>query len=314
MVKIYIDPGHGGSDPGAVDNGLKEKDLVLKIAKEMQSLLNQYENVQVKLSRTGDTYPSLSQRTNDANKWGADAYVSPHINAGGGKGYEDFRYNGVSLSSKTGKLHKAMHDSIMDKVSKYGMPDRGMKTGNFHVIRESKMPAILTENGFIDNSADAKNLKKDAFIKDVAQGHVNGLVKYFGLKKKNVKPSNPAPSNPSGDTYAIKKGDTFYSLEKKWGMKSGTLQKLNPKVDPKELKVGQKINISEAKTNKDFLIRVKADNLWVYNKADWNAKDFTVKEDDVYTVVKTLTVSGSKMYQLKSGLYITANNKYVEKL
>ncbi|WP_163583273.1 N-acetylmuramoyl-L-alanine amidase family protein, partial [Gracilibacillus saliphilus] len=76
MVKIFIDPGHGGSDPGATANGLKEKDLVLDISKRIKSKLKSYKGVSVRLSRTTDKTLSLSQRTNDANKWGADYLVS----------------------------------------------------------------------------------------------------------------------------------------------------------------------------------------------------------------------------------------------
>lgn len=70
MVKIFIDPGHGGSDPGSVGNGLKEKDLTLSIATRIKDiLLIEYTNVFVKMSRTSDTFPSLSDRTNQANAW-----------------------------------------------------------------------------------------------------------------------------------------------------------------------------------------------------------------------------------------------------
>src|SRR5690606_13418747 len=87
MKKVFIDPGHGGSDSGAVGNGLKEKDLTLAIAKECEKVLkSEYEGVTVKMSRTGDTYPTLSARTNAANSWNADLFISIHINAGGGTG------------------------------------------------------------------------------------------------------------------------------------------------------------------------------------------------------------------------------------
>src|SRR5690625_2559502 len=98
MTKIFIDPGHGGSDPGAVGNGLREKDLTLKISKKIANILKDY-HCSVKLSRTGDQTLSLKQRTDMANKWGADFLLSVHINAGGGTGYEDFIYNGLSNSS-----------------------------------------------------------------------------------------------------------------------------------------------------------------------------------------------------------------------
>lgn len=86
MVKIFIDPGHGGTDPGAVGNGLQEKNLTLQIATRVKNiLLAEYNNVTILMSRTGDTFPTLQDRTNQANAWGADFFLSIHINAGGGQ-------------------------------------------------------------------------------------------------------------------------------------------------------------------------------------------------------------------------------------
>ena len=97
MVKVFIDPGHGDTDPGSVGNGLREKDLTLSIATRIKDiLLIEYNNVYVKMSRTQDTYPSLNDRTNAANAWGADFYLSIHINAGGGTGYEDYIYTSLT--------------------------------------------------------------------------------------------------------------------------------------------------------------------------------------------------------------------------
>ncbi|MCR2823160.1 DUF5776 domain-containing protein [Lederbergia panacisoli] len=73
-------------------------------------------------------------------------------------------------------------------------------------------------------------------------------------------------------------------------------------------------NNSGVKTPSTFLIRVKTAELWYYNKPDWNAREGKAKKGDVFTVVDTLTVNGSKMYELKSGTYITANPEYVEKV
>ncbi|MFC4401774.1 N-acetylmuramoyl-L-alanine amidase family protein [Gracilibacillus xinjiangensis] len=182
MVKIYIDPGHGGTDPGAFANGLREKDLTLKISLIIRDLLKQYEDVQVRLSRTTDKTLSLKQRTDDANIWGADYLISVHINAGGGTGYEDFIYNKLSDSSSTARKQDIMHEEIIKKVNMY---DRGKKKANFHMVRESNMEAILTENGFIDAAHDSARLKSDEFLNDIAKGHVNGLVRIFNLKKRS---------------------------------------------------------------------------------------------------------------------------------
>src|SRR5690625_3055845 len=104
MVKDFIDAGYGGSDVGAVANGLREKDLTLKIAKKIRNRLKKYSGVIVKMSRTGVTYPSLSKRAQMATSWGADLFVSVHINAGGGVGYEDYIHNTLSSSSRSGRI------------------------------------------------------------------------------------------------------------------------------------------------------------------------------------------------------------------
>lgn len=180
MVKVYIDAGHGGSDPGATGNGIKEKDITLKIAKKVNTYLKEY-GATTKMSRTGDTYPTLTQRTNAANKWGADLFLSIHINAGGGKGFESFRYKGISATSKTGQIQKYIHNAI-NEVN--GLTNRGMKTADLHVCRETKMPAVLTENGFIDSTSDAQKMKDGKWIDKVAQAHADGIAQAFGLKKK----------------------------------------------------------------------------------------------------------------------------------
>ncbi|MCM3454392.1 N-acetylmuramoyl-L-alanine amidase [Heyndrickxia oleronia] len=202
MFKLFLDPGHGGSDPGAVGNGIREKDITLKIATKIRDfLLNEYSNVSVLMSRTGDTYPTLSDRTNAANSWGANYFLSIHINAGGGTGFESFVYPGVGTPTTT--YQSTIHSEIM-KLNQ--LSDRGKKQSNLHVLRESNMPALLTENGFIDNVNDATKMKSDSWITNVARGHVNGLAKAFNLQKK------------SGAVYhTVVAGDTVYSLSRQYG-------------------------------------------------------------------------------------------------
>ena len=101
MVKIFIDPGHGGKDPGAVANGIQEKNITLQISSRIRDiLLSEYEDVSVLMSRTEDQTVGLDSRTNAANNWGADYYVSVHINSGGGSGFESFVYPGVSRQTR----------------------------------------------------------------------------------------------------------------------------------------------------------------------------------------------------------------------
>lgn len=182
-TRIYIDPGHGGSDPGASANGLQEKDVTLDIALRTRDILNeQYSGHTIKLSRTSDVTKSLDARTNEANNWGANFFVSIHINAGNSTGYESFTWNGSHENKeRTNAIRNTIHNETVEQT---GFTDRGKKEANLHVLRESSAPAILTENGFIDNAADADKLKSDAFIEEIAQGHADGIARALGLPAK----------------------------------------------------------------------------------------------------------------------------------
>ncbi|WP_449602467.1 N-acetylmuramoyl-L-alanine amidase [Paenibacillus sp. Marseille-Q9583] len=192
MKKVLIDAGHGGKDPGAVANGLKEKDIVLSVALEIKKRLEaNYDEVQVLLSRSNDVFLELKERTNLANKAGVDILVSIHGNAGGGSGgFETFRYTKASTASAA--LQNVLHTAIMDTLNKVavGVINRGQKADNLHMVRESNMPAVLTENLFLDVATDAAKLKKDAVIQAIIDGHVIGIAKYLGLKKKEAAPLN----------------------------------------------------------------------------------------------------------------------------
>lgn len=184
MFKLYLDPGHGGSDSGAIGNNLKEKDIVLNIGLRIRNILvNEYENVEVKMSRTTDIYRTLTERTDEANSWGANYFLSIHVNSYNeqAQGYEDYIHDNLSDSSITATYQDIMHQEIM-KVN--GLWDRGQKKANFHVLQETKMSAILTENGFIDNNNDAIKLADPNWRDKVARGHVNGLAKVFNLTRK----------------------------------------------------------------------------------------------------------------------------------
>ncbi|WP_284141055.1 MULTISPECIES: N-acetylmuramoyl-L-alanine amidase [unclassified Virgibacillus] len=248
MINIFIDPGHGGNDSGATGYGLEEKQLTLAIALKTRDILqNEYEGHSIMLSRTTDATLSLSQRTNMANSWGANYLVSIHINAGGGTGFESYIHNGSYLGKgETDRLRGIIHDEIVLETN-YG--DRGKKEANFHMLRESNMSAVLTENGFIDHHADATKLASDAFLTKIARGHAVGLAKALGLTRKTA--------------------STLY-------------------------------------------IEILADALWTYNTPDWNDKAVIVNKGEVYTVIQDkFPVDGGYMYQIKSGLYITASPTYV---
>ncbi|MEN1985866.1 N-acetylmuramoyl-L-alanine amidase [Paenibacillus hubeiensis] len=191
MRKVWIDAGHGGKDPGAVANGIQEKDIALKVSLGIKERLEAgYEDVQVLLSRSTDVFLELRDRTAKANAAGADILVSVHCNAGGGKGgFESFRYTSASQGSI--KFQDALHKAIMPKL---GGIDRGQKTENLHMVRESKMPAVLTENLFVDVTADADRLKLASVIDAIIDGHVQGIASYLGLSTKKASPAKTEDS------------------------------------------------------------------------------------------------------------------------
>lgn len=233
MVKIFIDPGHGGTDPGAVSQGLKEKEVTLAIALKLSTILNEkYNGHIVKLSRTTDVTLSLQERTDMANQWGADYLVSIHINAGGGTGFESFIYNGnYAGKQQTNELRKGIHQKIIQATS---FVDRGWKEANFHMLRESSMPAILTENGFIDHKLDARKLNDNTFVTQIAEGHASGLADILLLQANNYIKNR---------YHTIKKGDTLWALALKYDTTVANLQKLNQEITPKRLQIGQKIKL-----------------------------------------------------------------------
>lgn len=187
MKKVWIDAGHGGKDPGAVGNGLKEKDIALTVSLGVkQGLEAEYEGVQVQLSRSTDVFLELKERTDAANKAGADLLISIHCNAGGGAGgFETFRYTSASAASRS--LQNVLHTEIMAALKPHGVIDRGQKAKNLHMCRESKMPAVLTENLFIDVATDGARLKRQDVIDALIAGHVAGIGKHLGLKRKEEK-------------------------------------------------------------------------------------------------------------------------------
>lgn len=191
MVRIVIDPGHGGSDSGATSGGHYEKTFTLDIGLKVRDYLQSHYEAEVLMTRTTDKTVSLKQRTDFANGNNADYFCSIHINAGGGTGWESYIYNG-GVSARTIQAQQTIHTKVMQVLaSKYSVRDRGKKRANFHVLRETRMPAILLENLFIDTTADLNLLRNNAFITDLAHAIGTGLAQALALKSKPGEPNPP---------------------------------------------------------------------------------------------------------------------------
>ena len=175
IKSVTLDAGHGGKDPGSSGNGIIEKHIALEVVKKIAAILIS-NGVHVNYSRTTDVYLSLAERTNKANREKSDLFVSVHTNAHANKdahGVETFSH---TTSSKGLILSKNIHKHVLADKSLY-TTNRGTKTANFAVVRQTKMPSALIELAFITNKADAQILKtkQDAFALAIAKGILETL-------------------------------------------------------------------------------------------------------------------------------------------
>jgi N-acetylmuramoyl-L-alanine amidase len=181
MSKVFIGVGHGGSDPGAVANGFKEKDLNLQIALACKDYLTQY-GVEVKMSRTKDENDPLSEEIRECNTFSPDLAVDIHNNAGGGDGAEVFHHHG-------GGKGKTLAINILDEITKAGQNSRGAKTRKnsagrdyYGFIREITAPAVIVECAFVDNATDLKILATEGQRKLMGQAIAKGILKTLGAE------------------------------------------------------------------------------------------------------------------------------------
>lgn len=177
MHKVFLSAGHGGSDPGAVANGMKEKDITLQILLACKSELERH-GVAVVCSRTKDENDPVQQEVIEANSSGADIAVSFHINAGGGNGFEAFYYTNSAEGKKLAQLGEKY-------VKALGQNSRGLKSGNhLYFVRRTSMPSVLFESFFIDNTTDVKIGDTLAEQKAFGVAYAKAILEYLGVSYK----------------------------------------------------------------------------------------------------------------------------------
>lgn len=192
---VFVDVGHGGSDPGAQYFGTREKDLNLQMAFRLEKHLKAA-GFNVILSRTNDVFiDHKTERSRMANASGADIFLSLHNNAmpgnSGVNGIETFWYeydpdyepkingdmhNDPTRLRQSEKLAHAVHNSL---ISATGAFNRGVRRDTFAVLRETKLPAALLEFGFMSNQAELNKLKTASYQETLAKAVTNGVVNYF---------------------------------------------------------------------------------------------------------------------------------------
>jgi N-acetylmuramoyl-L-alanine amidase len=177
---IFLDPGHGGFDVGARMHGVNEKSLTLSTALLVRKYLKE-RNYRVIMTRMRDVFIPLDQRSSIANRTRSHLFVSFHFNAAkssDANGIEVFYYDSKDKirASSSRKLARLVQNRMIEKT---GARDRGIKGGNFHVIRETKMPAILIEGGFITNDKERTKLSDLNYRDKLAHAITDGVDTYF---------------------------------------------------------------------------------------------------------------------------------------
>ena len=211
--KLAITAGHALNTPGkrcmkALDpNETREWQLNDRVADRIEKLLSEYDGIQILRTddTTGRASESLTARTNAANNFGADFYLSIHHNAGigggTGGGIETYIYNG-SVSQATRDWQNELYNELIKFTGLKGNRSDGTRAANFHEVRETRMPAVLLELGYMDSKTDVPIILTDDFAFKCAQACVNVIVKRAGLKKKAVAPT-PAPTPTVVKTYEV---------------------------------------------------------------------------------------------------------------
>lgn len=185
-IKIYIDQGHNPQNPnaGAEGNGLREQDITYRVGKALGELLRANGNFEVRESRPTPTTSlgtsnttSLQARVQDANRWGADYFISLHTNAStnpAATGTEAFVYSTGS------RAYPLAQDIVIALSEATGLRNRGVfARPGLYVLRRTAMPAVLLEMGFITNPSDAILMYENPRL--FARGIYNGILRYFNL-------------------------------------------------------------------------------------------------------------------------------------
>lgn len=180
---LILNPGHyPGKDPGTIGNGLQEADITTKICNYIVNKAPQY-GFDIIIVREYDIFDIARK----ANEYRNTAFLlSIHCNSSisnpNASGFESFVYPG---DNKSHEIRKVIHSKIASFLNYHGFPDRNMKEANFAVLRETTMPAILTENLFISNPKDAEKLADDKFLEDLADIYCQAISEVLGTKKKD---------------------------------------------------------------------------------------------------------------------------------
>ena len=222
MSKIYINPGHGGADSGAVGiGGRQEKDDALRYASAVADKLKAAGHT-VELERNADYLINVKDIAKNANLWGADLFIAFHRNAGGGEGAECLIVTGASATSRE------MAQAIQGALVGVGFRDRGVKVQdrNTYVLSHTTMPATTIECGFVDNAGD--NVLFDSKFNEIVQGIAAAILSIAG----GVVPNTVTPPSPSANVPELNR-------VLKYGCKGGDVRMMQERLNAHKANVGK---------------------------------------------------------------------------
>lgn len=294
---VAIDPGHGGKDPGAIGKILKvkEKNITLSIAKELKALLDRDPNFKAVLTRNGDYFISVPNRSDIARKYKANFLISIHADSAPstapkgasvwvlsnrrannemGKWLEDHEKQSELLGG-AGNVLSTHNEKYLDQTVldlQFGHSQRvGYELGDnilrrfgqitqlsrkdpqhasLGVLRAPDIPSVLVETGFVSNKVEEQKLNTLTYRRQIARAIYNGLVDYRKNNLVNIVPIPKSTAQKKHDAampefHIVGKDETLYQISRTYNISINQLLKLNPKLNPDHLLVGQKIRLKE---------------------------------------------------------------------
>ena len=297
---VIVDAGHGGIDSGAIGNGLEEKNLNLDAAQYMFNRLSEL-GIPAVITRNYDEYLPKNERVNrirqivNENPNKNIVLISNHINAGGGEGAEVvYSLNNESTLADLILLNIGEKGQIERKSYQRRLPENPNKD-YYYILRETNTDEpILVEYGFIDNINDSKKLKNN--LLDYVEGVVKALTEYLGYNYNYIEPVEI-------DKYIVKKGDTLYSISRKFDITVDEIKKLNNLIS-NTISIGQELKLKEdnkTSEQKDIYIVKKGDSLYSISKL-FNITIADLKKEN--NIVSDILTIGEELFIPKENTFI----------